>query len=212
MSGRLYDLSPRLTQALAVFPGDVPLSREEMLSVPRGDPVTLSALRATAHLGSHVDAPCHTEAGGVGVDELALDRFLGPCRLLAVPAQRGGRILPTTVERRLGGAPLPPRLLLATGTAPDPERWNGDFAFLDPALADWLAGRGVRLVGVDTPSVDPSDSKELPAHAALVRRDVTILEGLRLAGIPEGVYELIALPLRLVGFDASPVRAILRAP
>jgi arylformamidase len=101
-------------------------------------------------------------------------------------------------------------VLIATNSFPDPERWNADFAGLEPALVDELAGAGVRLVGVDTPSVDLADSKDLPSHARCLAHGMAILEGLVLAGVPDGRYELIALPLRLEGFDASPVRAVLR--
>ena len=103
------------------------------------------------------------------------------------------------------------RVLLATGTFPDSTHFNEDFAALHPSLIEHLADRGVRLVGVDTPSVDPFDSKDLPAHHAILRFDLAVLEGLDLADVPEGIFELIALPLRLVGFDGSPVRAILRS-
>ena len=101
-------------------------------------------------------------------------------------------------------------MLLDTGTHPDPELFPEDFGALAPQLVTWLHRQGVRLVGIDTPSVDPFSSKELPAHRTFLRHDMAILEGLVLKDVPEGVYELIALPLRLVGFDASPVRAVLR--
>jgi arylformamidase len=100
--------------------------------------------------------------------------------------------------------------LLATGTFPDPEHFNEDFAGLSPELVHTLHGQGVKLIGIDTPSVDLFDSKDLPSHQACLRYDMGILEGLVLAKVPEGTYELIALPLKLVGFDASPVRAVLR--
>ncbi len=99
--------------------------------------------------------------------------------------------------------------MLATGTFPDPDRFTTDFAALSPALVDHLADRGVVLVGIDTPSVDLFESKDLPTHAALVRRDMRWLEGIVLAHVEPGSYELVALPLRLVGFEASPVRAVL---
>jgi len=102
------------------------------------------------------------------------------------------------------------RLLIATGSYPDPTNWTNDFAALSPELVDYLGRHGVRLVGVDTPSVDPADSKDLPAHHRFLANDIAIIEGLVLADVPAGVYELIALPLNLAGFDASPVRAILR--
>ena len=103
-----------------------------------------------------------------------------------------------------------PRILFRTGTFPDHRRWNNDFASLSPELVDDLYHHGVRLIGIDTPSVDPFDSKALEAHHAFARNDMAILEGLVLAGIEEGEYELIALPLRIKGADASPVRAVLR--
>jgi arylformamidase len=176
--------------------------------IARGDSVTLSTLHATVHLGAHADAPSHYGAGAATIDERALDPYLGPCRLIRVAARRATRIGPDALPERLGAE----RVLLATGSFPDPQRFNEDFAALEPALVAELHRRGVRLVGIDTPSVDLFDSTELPAHRAFLERDMAILEGLALAGVPEGIYELIALPLRLVGFDASPVRAILRSP
>jgi arylformamidase len=103
-----------------------------------------------------------------------------------------------------------PRVLLATGTFPDPEDFNADFAAIDPGFIDYLHEKGARLIGIDTPSIDLFDSKDLPCHHAVLRHDMGILEGLVLHDVPAGIYELIALPLKLVGFDASPVRAVLR--
>jgi arylformamidase len=110
------------------------------------------------------------------------------------------------------GLPDTERLLIATGTYPDSTEFRTDFAALAPDLVDWLARGGVRLVGIDTPSIDPADSKELPAHQAVRRHDLNILEGVVLDDVPAGLYELIALPLRLTAFDGSPVRAVLRTP
>jgi arylformamidase len=110
----------------------------------------------------------------------------------------------------LAQEPLAERLLVATNSYPDPEVFNEDFAGLAPELIDALSDRGVRLVGIDTPSVDLFSSKDLPAHAACARSGVFILEGVMLDKVPPGLYDLIALPLKLVGFDASPVRAVLR--
>jgi len=202
----IYDISPPLTRELSVWPGDTPLSREVLLEMARGDNLTLSTLRATVHLGAHADAPSHYGADAPSIERRPLERYLGPCRLLRVAAGRGSRIGPDL----LPPGKLPQRLLLATGTYPDPERFNADFAALSPELIHALHGRGVRLVGLDTPSVDLFDSKALPTHQACLERDMAVLEGLVLSAVPEGLYELIALPLRLVGFDASPVRAVLR--
>jgi arylformamidase len=207
----LFDISPPLGPGLAVFPGDTPLSREVLLDTARGDAITLSTLRATVHLGAHVDAPSHYGAGAPSVEQLPLETFLGTCLVLRVTASGDGIVRRDAVERALDGRPPGPRLLFATGSYPDPGEFRPDFAALDPKLVSWLSERGVRLLGVDTPSVDRADSKDLPAHAACLAAGVAILEGLVLDGVPEGEYELIALPLRLAGFDASPVRAVLRS-
>ena len=202
----IYDITPPISERLHVWPGDTPLSREVLYDMKRGDGITLSTLHATVHLGAHADAPSHYGAGAAAIDERDLAYYLGPCQVMRVPAPRGTRITPARLPRPV----LTERLLLATGTFPDPEQFNEDFAALDPELVEVLHGQGVTLVGIDTPSVDLFDSPDLPAHRMLLRCDMAILEGLALADVPEGVYELIALPLKLVGFEASPVRAILR--
>ncbi len=211
----LYDISPPLSQDLAVFPGDTGLTRELLLRCADGDPVTLSTLRATVHLGAHVDAPSHYSAAGAGIDQTPLPRLLGPCRVVGVHGNSDGLVKPSVLDSALtrpgtGGEQLPSRVLLATGSYPDPNRWTTSFTAVAPESIDWLAGEGVTTIGIDTPSIDPADSKSLPAHIAVQRHGMTILEGLVLKDVPEGDYELIALPLRLVGFDGSPVRAVLR--
>lgn len=217
--GSIFDITPRLDEHLAVFPGDTPLTREVVLDLARGDAVTLSTLRSTSHLGAHVDAPSHYDPDGVSIAERALEPFLGPCVVLRVHPGPGGLVtesmvreaLPTAVPGASESLREIRRVLLATGTFPDPTEFRTDFAALDPELIDWLAARDVTLVGIDTPSIDPARSKELPAHAAVCRHDMNILEGVVLEAVPPGVYELIALPLRLAEFDGSPVRAVLRS-
>jgi arylformamidase len=204
---RIYDITPPIAEGHPVWPGDTPPRREVLLDMTRGDPITLSTLHATVHLGAHADAPSHYAIAAPSIEECPLDLYLGPCQVIRLSVPRGALIGPGHLPRPI----LAGRVLLATGTFPDPARFNEDFAAIDPALIDNLRACGVRLLGVDTPSVDPFDSKELPAHRACLEQDMAILEGLALAGVPEGCYELIALPLRLVGYDASPVRAILRS-
>ncbi|MFO0961381.1 MAG: cyclase family protein [Phycisphaerales bacterium] len=204
----LYDLSPLLSSRIAVFPGDTPFERRELMHVDRGDHISLSAVTATVHLGSHADAPVHYGRGGRTLEQQPLELYIGPCVVARVPDARGRRV---GVADLAGRVPFgTQRLLIATGSYPDPEQWNPDFAAIDPELVRWLDTRGVRLVGIDTPSVDTADSKDLPAHAAFFAADIAIIEGLVLTGVPEGEAELIALPLRIEGADASPVRAILR--
>ncbi len=198
----IYDISPPITPLLKVFPGDTPPSREVLLDMSRGDPLTLSTWKSTVHVGAHADAPSHYGLDGRTIDQQPLELYCGPCRVIHVD---GGPVTPEMVPDV-----DTERLLIATGTYPDPTNWNDDFAALSPELVDHLGRHGVRLVGVDTPSVDPADSKDLPAHHRFLANDIAIIEGLVLADVPAGVYELIALPLNLAGFDASPVRAILR--
>ena len=207
---QLIDISPRLAPEIAVFPGDTALSRETLLELKRGDPVTLSTLRTTVHLGAHVDAPSHYGAGAESIDDLPLDRFVGPCRVLRVAVGQGELVTWESVQRALGERHPTQRLLFATGTYPDPTNFDRSFAGIEPGVIRELRRQGVELLGVDTPSVDPADSKQLPAHLACLEAGITILEGLVLDDVAEGEYELIALPLRLVGFEASPVRAVLR--
>ena len=203
----LFDITPTLSPALAVWPGDTPLTREVLLEMRRGDNLTLSTLHGTVHLGAHADAPSHYGLDAESIESRSLDRYLGRCRVLRVPEARGSRIGLEALPDDLGAS----RVLFATGSYPDPTKFNEDFVALSPELIDALASAGVRLVGIDTPSVDLFDSKELPAHQACSRNDMAILEGLVLQDVPEGIYELIALPLKLEGFDASPVRAVLRS-
>jgi arylformamidase len=202
----IYDISPPVSERLRVWPGDTPPSREVLGDLARGDSFTLSTLHATAHLGAHADAPSHFGAGARAIHECDLGCYLGPCQVVRVEVGRGGLITPAL----LSGPVRAERVLLATGTYPDPEHFNEDFAALDPGLVRFLHRQGVRLVGIDTPGVDPFDSADHPAHRTFLECDMAILEGLVLGEVPEGLYELIALPLRLVGFEASPVRAVLR--
>jgi kynurenine 3-monooxygenase len=208
----LFDLSPVISPSLPVWPGDNPFAREVLLDTEKGAKITLSTIRTTVHLGSHADGSNHyatAAEGGVGIDAMPLDHYLGPCTVL----QASGLYL----SRRLTPADFPalaslrtPRVLLKTNTFPDPHRWNADFAALSVELIDALAARGVITIGVDTPSVDLQDSKDLPAHRAILRHRIAILEGLVLRDVPSGEYDLSAVPLKIKDADASPVRALLR--
>ncbi len=151
-------------------------------------------------------APSHYGADAPTIDRRNLDYYLGPCQVMRLTVPRGVRITPAM----LPGPVQAPRVLLATGTYPDPEQFNEDFAALAPELVEGLHRQGVKLIGIDTPSVDLFDSKDLPSHRQFLKYDMAILETLLLKDVPDGLYELIALPLKLAGFDASPVRAILR--
>ncbi len=204
----IYDITPTITNKLAVWPGDTTMSREVLCDMQRGDNITLSTLRATVHLGAHADGPNHYGKDAPDISQRSLEYYLGPCQVVRVNIARNTRIKPTNVHHPITES----RVLFATGTYPDPTNFNEDFAALSPELIDTLQAQKVRLVGIDTPSVDLFSSKDLPSHHAILKHDMAILEGLVLKDVPPGHYELIALPLKLDGFDASPVRAILRAP
>lgn len=204
----LIDITPRIEPGTTkVWPGDNPPTREVLCRISEGASVDLSTLRSSVHLGAHADAPCHYGAGGRGIDEQPLDLYWGPCEVMRVPGRRNERIAIDDLPRR----PSSPRLLLSTGTFEGFQTFNQDFSGLEPSLVDHLHECGVRLVGVDTPSVDLLDDKEIKAHNRFFAHDMAIVEGLALDDVPEGRYELAAFPLRLAGFDGSPIRAVLRS-
>ena len=204
----LYDITPRITPSLPVWPGDTPASREVLMDLAKGDTVTLSTLRATVHLGAHADGPNHYARDGRDVASQPLERYIGPCQVVRVEVGRGERVGIGHLPR--GVNITEKRVLFCTDTFDFGAGFTKDFAGLSPELIDMLGARRVATIGVDTPSVDLFDSKDLPAHAACHRNDIAILEGLLLRDVPPGVYELIAPPLALAGFDGSPVRAVLR--
>jgi arylformamidase len=204
---RIHDISRPLATTTAAWPGDAPLEVRWVCRRSDGHPVNLSTLTLSPHLGTHVDAPRHVHDEGDAVDALDLDAFMGPARVVRVQPDAEGCIHPNDL---LAIDPSdPPRVLLATGTHPDPTRWPHRFAGLTAEAAAWLVEGGCRLVGIDTPGIDPPHAETLPAHHRLREGGVVWIEGLDLAGIMPGVYRLVALPLRLVGLDASPVRAVL---
>lgn len=204
---KLIDISPPVDARIGVWPGDTPYSRTVSLDMAAGANLTLSSIRTTVHVGAHADAPSHYTRGGADIASRALDYYLGPCNV--VEARVGARrILPRDFDE---SAITTQRVLVRTDSFRDPHGWNEDFASFSPEAIEWLHAKGVILVGIDTPSVDPFESKELEAHQALARHDMANLEGLVLSDAPAGEYELIALPLRLVDADGSPVRAVLRS-
>lgn len=202
----IYDISPPITKNLKVWPGDTPPSREVLSDMKGGADLTLSTLHATVHLGAHADGPNHYGRSAESIDQRSLDYYLGRCQVISVNVGRATRVEPDAIDVGIEAE----RVLFHTGTYPDPNKFNEDFAGLSPLLIDFLAETEVRLIGIDTPSVDLFVSKELAAHKACLNHDMAIIEGVVLTKVPDGVYELIALPLKLVGFDGSPVRAILR--
>jgi arylformamidase len=201
----IIDISPTLHEGIAVWPGDVALSRTVSLAMESGDNIDLSSLTTTVHVGTHADAPSHYAAGGRTIDEMPLEPYVGECQVVAVDVARGARIEPGDIRDEIEA----PRVLVKTGTFDDPDDFREDFAALAPETIDFLAERDVVLVGIDTPSMDLFDDKELVAHQALFRHGMANLECLVLREVDPGRYRLVALPLKIKGADASPVRAAL---
>ena len=201
-----------ISPAIPVWPGETPLTSETTLAIGGGCPVHVSKMTMTTHLGAHTDAPSHYDADGLDMAQVALDAYIGPCRVIDCRAARGHadrRVGVADLENALDG--VPPRVLLRTYDAAPQAAWDAQFTAVTPEAIALLAARGVVLVGIDTPSLDPQESKTLDAHHAVRRHRMAILEGVVLDAVAAGDYELIALPLKLAGMDASPVRAVLRA-
>ena len=204
-SSGLIDISPPISPDLAVWPGDVSFSREIALNMKSGDNLTLSSIRTTVHLGAHTDAPNHYLKDGEDIASRSLDLYFGLCQVIFVDVERGSRISEDDFKDVIKAE----RVLVGTGTYPNPHQFNEDFASFSPGAISYLYDCGVRLIGIDTPSIDLCDDQELLSHRAVAERDMGVLEGVVLEGVRAGLYQLIALPLKIVGADASPVRAVL---
>lgn len=204
---RLWDISPPVHAGSPVFPGDTPYRQQWAATIAPGCPVNVSTLTLSPHVGAHADAPLHYDPQGAPIGALALDPYLGPCRVIHAIG-----VGPLVAWEHLRHAlhDLPPRVLVRTYQRAPVEQWDPQLAAFSPDTIERLADAGVRLVGIDTASIDPAESKALPSHQVVRRRGLRVLENLVLDEVPEGDYELIALPLKLVTADASPVRAVLR--
>lgn len=209
---RTIDISPAIRPSLPVWPGDTPVQFQRTWDMGQGSPVNVSKLTISTHTGAHADAPLHYDADGEGAAAMALDVFIGPCVVVHCH-QAGARVSKDALAARLKavcGESVPERVLIRTYDTAPQDAWDSEFTAITPEAIDHLHAIGVRLVGIDTPSVDPETSKTMDAHRRVATHDMRILEGLVLDRVAEGRYELIALPLKLEGLDAAPVRAILR--
>ncbi|WP_271439560.1 arylformamidase [Pontixanthobacter luteolus] len=205
MSARIWDISQRLRPGLPVWPGDTEFAHERTWKMADGSPVNVSRLSMSTHTGTHADAPLHYDEAGLDSASSTLEPYIGEC--LVVDARGVGAAIEVGDLPHLHSAD---RILFRTYETFPHEAWETGFTAIAAETIKWLALQGVRLVGIDTPSIDPQDSKTMDAHKAVLAADMRILEGLVLDDVPEGRYELIALPLPLAGADASPIRAILR--
>ena len=200
----VIDISLPLETRLAVWPGDTEFDYELMWKRSAGATVNVGAVRMSTHCGTHIDAPFHFDEDGQKVDELPLATFVGKAMVIHVRGRQN--ISRADLSRDLQGAT---RLLIRTDAWNDPYSFPEKIPVIDLDVPDWLRSQRIVLMGVDLPSVDALDCKDLPVHHALAHNQVTILESLNLRGVDEGVYDLVAAPLRIVGADAAPVRAFL---
>lgn len=204
---KIWDITPLLTSHFPLWPGSEPLQRKIDSDINLGDVYTSSTMTATVHLGAHADAPSHYAKNGRTIDECSLKHYLGLCQVIRPKVKSREAITKQSVPQKI----LAPRVLFATATFDSTKPFSEDFAAFDPEFFDYLAENKVITIGTDGPSVDLYEAQGLPCHQKAYQYDIALLENLELEGVPEGFYELIALPLKLQGFDASPVRAILRS-
>ncbi|PKP64136.1 MAG: arylformamidase [Alphaproteobacteria bacterium HGW-Alphaproteobacteria-7] len=205
MSRRLWDISQPLRPGLPVWPGDTAFAQAGTWQMGQGSPVNVSAITMSTHSGAHADAPLHYAGNAPDIASVDLAPYLGACVLVDARGA-GPLILPEHLPDLTGVE----RVLFRTFATFPHDAWVDETAAIAPQTVDVLAAAGVRLVGLDGPSIDPQTSKTMDAHLAVLRHDIRVLEGLVLDTVPPGRYELIALPLAIIGGDASPVRAVLR--
>lgn len=191
-----------------MFPGDTPYSQEWVASLGPGCPVNVSAVTLSPHVGAHADAPLHYDPEGKAIGEMPLEPFIGPCRV--IHAIGCGPLVRVEHLSHALGASMPERILVRVYDHMPQDRFDEALPAFAPETVSWLADKGVVLIGIDSASIDAADSKTLDSHQVIRQRGMRVLENLLLDDVPEGDYELIALPLKLMQADASPVRAILR--
>lgn len=207
MTRRIYDITRTVSPGLAVWPGDTPYAAAPVLLRENGDSVNLTTLTLSAHTGTHIDAYYHYEDEAVHPAQMPLEAYIGPARVVRV-SRRDGPMSPADFGNLVGVE----RLLIRSHVSDLPgHQWPSQFPYLSVELVEWLASTGVRLIGLDSPSVDALDSTELPCHHALRRHNMVNIESLWLRNVMDGDYELVALPLKLDAACGSPVRAILRS-
>lgn len=203
----IWDISPAIDADAPVFSGDTTYQQTVQFALGPNCPVQVHAVTMSPHTGAHADAPMHYRAGGEAVGNLALEPYLGVCRVIDCTAATA-LVQPSDVAHAL--VDLPPRVLLKTAARAS-QSWRS-FTAMDPQTLHVLrqANDELALIGIDTPSLDPAVSQDLPSHNTVFELGLRVLENLVLDDITPGDYELIALPLKLVHCDASPVRAVLR--
>lgn len=204
---KIHDISQVIKVGIPVWPGDSAFTIERTWMLDMECPVNVSKLTLSTHTGTHADAPLHYGAGGADIAEVSLKPYIG--KAYVVDARDAGALIePHHIKSQLPD--VVERVLVRTFDDYPHDRWPDGFRAFHPDTIDMLAQKGCLLIGIDTPSVDPESSKDLPSHNAIKGHKMAILEGLVLDAVEAGPWELIALPLKIAEGDASPVRAILR--
>ena len=205
---KIYDITRSINPDLAVWPGDTPFSAEVIMDMGQGTSVNLTTLTLSSHTGTHADAPYHFQNEDLTIDQVSLEPYIGPATVVTVQKVEGPLIPADFPELNWNKVE---RLLVHSAASTLPlDEFPSQIVYPSPDLADVMAQHNIVLFGSDAPSMDDINSKTLPGHNALRRNSIAILEGLLLTGVPDGTYELVALPLKFEGGDGSPVRAILR--
>jgi len=204
---KLWDISPPVNASTPVFPGDTAYAQQWVARIEPGCPVNVSAITLSPHMGAHADAPLHYDPAGAAIGATDLQAFIGPCRVIHAIGC-GPLVRPEHIAHAMNS--LPERVLVRVYQHMPQDRFDNALPAFAPETVSLLADRGVKLIGIDSASIDPANSKTLESHQVIRRRGLRVLENLLLDDVPEGDYELIALPLKLTTADASPVRAVLR--
>ena len=205
---KLWDISPPIRVGIPVWPGNTAYGEKRVWELDEICPVNVSRFTMSSHTGAHADAPLHYDKDGVAAGQMDVARYLGRCRVVD-GRRHNGLITAAMLEPVL--APGVERVLVRTYDQAPVDSWDSKFAAIEPSAVALLAAHNVVLIGVDTPSLDPQESKSMDAHKMVRRHGLSILEGLVLDDVPSGDYELIALPLKLMTLDSAPVRAVLRS-
>jgi arylformamidase len=205
----IYDVTVPITNIMPVWPGDPPvrLSLKSHLSRDKTHTVRLTAIEMGSHTGTHMDAPVHMIEGGKRLEQFPLETLTGKATVVEIP---GVRFIGREQLEHLDWNGVE-RVLFKTENSKHWQdgRFYEEFVYLDPAGAEFLVERGIRLVGIDYLSIDKFRSESHPSHFALLTKNIAIIEGLNLSAVPPGQYTLVALPLNLQDADGAPTRVIL---
>ncbi len=205
---QIYDVSAPIEPGMPTWPSDTPLELERVEFISKGANANVSRLSSSVHLGTHVDAPIHFLEGGSGVEDLSLRTLNGRAYVVDLPK---AKVIDAETLEKANIPPRTKRVLFKTRNSkfwPRERTFREDFTAIDASGAAWLVKKNVQLVGIDYLSIAPfGNSRE--THRTLLGNGVVIIEGLDLSAVEQGRYTLHCLPVKLVGSDGSPARAIL---